>query len=61
MQVWWVACASVVQLVSEAVVAGHALMQGEAVDQRGGVKGNEGRRKMAFGADGGAQSEKKEL
>lgn len=57
-QIWGIACATVIQLVSEAVVAGWVLMK-----ETEGV-GKEKRREkegMKMGAGGGAKGGKKEL
>ena len=55
-QMWGIACATVVQLVGAAVVAGVMLL--------GGYRQGQGREKMAMGAgggDGGGKERKKEL
>lgn len=56
-QVWGIACATVVQLVGEAVVAGWVLVQKRS---EGEGKGREGM-KMGAKAGGGERERKKEL
>lgn len=56
-QVWWVACATVVALVGQAVVSGLVLVNG---GKEGAGREKEGM-KMGAGAGGGMGEGKKEL
>lgn len=58
-QSWWIACASVILLVGDAVVAVYALVSGWVTDQKGGLNGKAGRQKVSMAM--GGKEEKKEL
>lgn len=58
-QSWWIACASVILLVGDAVVAVYALVNGWRMGQKSGVKEKTGRQKEPMGMAG--REEKKEL
>lgn len=61
-QSWWIACASVILLVGDAGTAVYTLVQGRAVDQKGGMREKGRREPMGFKASqAGGSEEKKEL